>query len=119
MVRIHHLIHDDPQIAQHIIKLYRINCARECYLFAFIAPLEQFVQIRLNFHAVLKTLDGKKQLQIIGVKQHTDAFENHRYSVDKPNETQWSEMIPLWDIRCHPDILRNSTADSNLLNSFC
>jgi hypothetical protein len=59
--------------------------------------------------------DGKKQLHIIGVEQHTD--KNHRYSVDKPNGTQWSEMNPLWDTRCHTDIFGNSVTDSYPLNS--
>jgi hypothetical protein len=68
---------------------------------------------------VLKTPDGQKQLHIIGVEQHTDLVENHRYSVDKPNETQWSEMTPLWDTRCHPDILESAVADSYSLNYPC
>jgi hypothetical protein len=58
---------------------------------------DQMTEFSYNFHTVLKTFDWKKQLHIIGVKQHTDVFEYHRYSVDKPNETQWSEMTPLWD----------------------
>jgi hypothetical protein len=48
------------------------------------------------------------QLHIIGVEQHTDVVENHQYSVDKPNETQCSEMTTLWDTRCHPVILGNN-----------
>jgi hypothetical protein len=78
---------------------------------------EQFIQIRLNFHTVLKPPDGKEQLHIIGIEQHTDVVENHRYSVDKPNKTQWSEMISLWDTRCCPDFLGNSIADYYPLNS--
>jgi hypothetical protein len=54
---------------------------------------------------------------IIGVELYTDVIENHRYSVEKPNETQWSEMTPLCNIRCHSDISENSVADSYLLNS--
>jgi hypothetical protein len=113
--KIHLLVHDDPQIifrayaTKHSSKLYRIACSQECYSFTFIdvkeqlirlAPLGQFFQIRLNFHTVLKTLWRENQLHIIVVQQHTDVVKNHRYSFDKPNKTQWSEM---WDTRCHPD----------------
>jgi hypothetical protein len=77
--------------SQHISILYRIACSRECYSFTFIdvkeqrislEPLRQFIQIRLNFHTVLKTPDAKKQVHIIGVEQHTDIVENHIYSVE-------------------------------------
>jgi hypothetical protein len=70
------------------------------------------------FHTVFKTPDGEKQLHIIGVEQHTIEVENHRYSVDKPDETQWSEMTPQWDTRCHPDILGHSVTASYSLNSL-
>jgi hypothetical protein len=61
----------------------------------------------------------EKQLHIIGVEQYTDVVENHQYSVEKPNKTQWFEMTPLWDTRCHPDTLGNSVADSYPFNSPC
>jgi hypothetical protein len=70
-------------------------------------------------HTVWKTPYGKKQLHIVSVEQHTDEVENHRYAVEKPNKTQWFEMTPLSDTRCHPDILGNSVADSYPLNSPC
>jgi hypothetical protein len=101
---------------------------RECYSFTFIdvkeqlislAPLGQFIQIRLNFHTVLKTRDGKNQLHIIGVEQHTDVVKNRRFSDDKPKKTEWSEMTPLWDTRFHPDMLKNSVGYFYPLNSPC
>jgi hypothetical protein len=131
--KIHLLVHDDTQtvyranpnqhsFSQYINKLYMIVCSQECNKFTFIDVKEKLISlapIGLNFHTVLKTPDGKEQIHIIGVDQHTDVVENHRYSVDKPNETQWSEMTPLWDTRCHPDILGNSVADSYPSNSPC
>jgi hypothetical protein len=44
--------------------------------------------IQQHPYPFLKTPDGQKQLHIIGVEQQTDVVENHRYSADKPNETQ-------------------------------
>jgi hypothetical protein len=60
-----------------------------------ISPHSDSLSDPTEFQTVLKTFDGKKQLHIIGVEQHRDVGENHRYSVDKSNEIQWSEMILL------------------------
>jgi hypothetical protein len=50
------------------------------------------MKIQLNFQTFLKTLDGKKQLHIIGIEQYTNVIDNLQYSVDKQDETQWSKM---------------------------
>jgi hypothetical protein len=76
-----------------------------------VTPLRQFVQIRLNFQTVLESTEKQKELHVISVE------ENLRYSVDKPDEAKWSQMISLWNTRCHLDILRNCVTDSYFLDS--
>jgi hypothetical protein len=85
--------------SQHISKLKRIACSRQCYDFTFIDVKEQWIYLSLfRSHSIfiqswkLKTPDGKKQLHIIGVEQQTNVVENHRYICW---QTQWSEMTPL------------------------
>jgi hypothetical protein len=46
----------------------------------------------------------EKQLHVISVEEYTDAIENLRYSVDKPDEAKWAQMTSRWNIRCHLDI---------------
>jgi hypothetical protein len=46
----------------------------------------------IEFSNSSETLDGKKQLHIIGVEQYMNVIENLRYSVEKPDETPWSKM---------------------------
>jgi hypothetical protein len=63
----------------------------------WLTSISCLTNISLNFQTVLKTLDGKKQLHIIGVEQYMNVIENLRYSVEKPDETQWSKMTLLRD----------------------
>jgi hypothetical protein len=37
----------------------------------------------------------KKELHVFGVEEYTDVFEYLRYSVDKPEEAKWFQMISL------------------------
>jgi hypothetical protein len=65
----------------------------------------------------MESTDRQKELHVISVEEYTDAIENLRYSVAKPDEAKWSQITSLWNTRCHLDILRNCVTDSYFLDS--
>jgi hypothetical protein len=120
--KIYLLVHDDSQIvyraypiqyrsSQHISKLHRIACSRECscYLVSHLSKLRNnefpshhsdnlfrsdwiFIQSR-------KPLTGRNSCI-------SSAWTAHGRSRKSPIFC-WSEMTLLWDTRCHPNIIGN------------
>jgi hypothetical protein len=58
-------------------------------------PLNQSIQIALNFQSIAETTHPKEQFHVVSMKTYPHVPKNPRDLIHKPNETEWPQMAAL------------------------
>jgi hypothetical protein len=79
-------------------------------------PVNQPVQIALNFQAISKTTNREKQFYVISIKKHWYELKDLSNFIHKSDEAEWLQRTALWNTRSNQNNSRNTVSHFYALN---